>query len=128
MPLTALQGVLALALAASDTTPAHWPGSTIEVRVWIQQRARLSALDGSYTGAARDAFQQWNRVGLPVRFTFTPDSASADVRVTWIHHFEEPVSGRTECMHGPANAITSASTVLALFHQNQKQLSAEEVR
>ena len=42
-----------------------------------------------------EPFARLDAVALPIRFRFISDSAKAEVHVTWIDHFTQPISGRT---------------------------------
>jgi hypothetical protein len=57
-----------------------------------------------------------------VRFAFTSDSARADVHVTFIDHFDEPISGRTKWARDDNWWITNADIVLAVHHQGGSAL------
>ena len=83
-------------LRSRDSTLARWPDrSTRPLRVWVQEAEDLNSWTPEFLPAVRDAFDTWVQVGIPVRFTFVVDSASADVRVTFVSGFATGISGRT---------------------------------
>lgn len=83
-------------LLSRDSTLARWPDrSTAPLRVWVQEAEGLERWTPEFLPAVRDAFDTWVQVGIPVRFTFVVDSASADVRVTFVSGFSTGISGRT---------------------------------
>jgi predicted Zn-dependent protease len=65
----------------------RWPDQSKAIHVWLQTDPHLYGWNGAYQEMARDAFIAWEDGSLPFRFSFTPDSASSDIRVTWIDHF-----------------------------------------
>jgi len=65
----------------------RWPDQTKALRVWLQLDPRLYGWNPAYQEMARDAFIAWEDGSLPFRFSFSPDSADADIRVSWIDHF-----------------------------------------
>jgi hypothetical protein len=83
-------------LQAHDSSLARWPDRTGNpLRVWIQRDARIAGWTPAFVARVREAFADWDDVGLPVPFAFVSDSAGADVHVTWRDQFDEPISGRT---------------------------------
>lgn len=59
---------------------------------------------------------------LPIRFQVVADSSAAQVHVTWIDHFVEPISGRTRWARDEDYWITDASIVLAVHHRSGEVL------
>jgi predicted Zn-dependent protease len=62
--------------------------------------------DQRYAQMARDAFDDWGRDALPIRFDFVNDSATSDIRIVWREKFA-PEQGsrvglatRTNDQHG----------------------------
>jgi hypothetical protein len=116
-------------LLERDSALSRWPAHVDEpLTVWVQPWAAVTGWDDAFAGRARDAFTEWQRAGIPVRFTFTDDSAAADVHLTWIDHFDEPISGRTLWTRDDRWWITGASITLALHHQDGAPLDATAVR
>jgi hypothetical protein len=77
-------------LADRDSMLTRWPERTLEpVRVWIQRKGSFPDWTPELFGAARRAFDEWGEVGVPVRFTFTVDSANADIRVAFAERATE---------------------------------------
>lgn len=73
----------------------------------------------------RSAFEEWDALHLPVRFTFTTDSANADVHVSFVDHFDEEISGRTKWARDDEWWITDADIVLAVWHRDGPILDNE---
>jgi predicted Zn-dependent protease len=63
-----------------------------------------------------------------VKFKFVPDSTKADVHVTWINHFDQPISGRTRWARDDDWLITDANIILALHHYQGEQLDEDAMR
>jgi Predicted Zn-dependent proteases len=63
-----------------------------------------------------------------VHFAFLADSAHADVHVTFIDRFGEPISGRTRWARDDDWWITSADIVLAEHHNSGAALDGDAMR
>jgi predicted Zn-dependent protease len=81
-----------------------------------------------YVDRVREAFEEWQGVGLPLGFVFVDDSADAEVHVNWIDHFSEPISGRTKWARDDEWLITDANIILAVHHQQGEVLDEEAMR
>lgn len=115
-------------LAERDSSIARWPDRPAEpLTVWIQPYSRVADFDGDYAMRVRDAFEAWGSIRLPLRFSFVNDSASAEVHVTWIDRFTQPISGRTRWSRDDDWVITDANIVLALHHQDGELLDHESM-
>jgi hypothetical protein len=115
-------------LRERDSSLARWPDrSGSPLTVWIQPHADLPDFSDDYVSRVRSAFREWNTVDLPVKFDFVEDSASAEVHVNWIDHFNEPISGRTKWSRGDDWLITDANIVLALHHSQGDQLDDDSM-
>jgi hypothetical protein len=103
-------------LLDSDSMLTRWPERTIEpVRVWVQRGSSIPDWTSDYTRVAHDAFAEWGEVGFPVRFTFTVDSSSADVRITFADRFTDKNRlGVTTHRHDENGWIASADIVIAI--------------
>jgi len=116
-------------LLERDSALSRWPTHVAEpLTVWVQPWAAVTGWDDRFAARARDAFGDWERTGIPVRFAFVDDSAAADLHVTWIDHFDEPISGKTLWTRDERWWITGASITLALHHQDGEPLDAGAVR
>ena len=113
-------------LAARDSALARWHDRAGDpLMVWIQPTSDVAGWDTQYVEDVRTAFTDWDALKLPVRFTFTTDSASANVHVTFVNHFEEPISGRTKWARDDGWWITDADIVLAVYHRGGPMLDDE---
>ena len=56
------------------------------------------------------------------------DSASADVHVTFVHHFDEPISGRTKWARDDDWWIIDADIVLAVHNSSGRTLDDEAMK
>lgn len=95
--------------------------------VWVQPRTTVPDFRLAYVDRIRDAFLEWDAVRLPVHFAFVTDSAAAEIHVTWIDHFNEPISGRTRWARDDNWKITDANIVLAIHHSDGDQLDDDSM-
>ena len=116
-------------LAAHDSALARWPDrGALPLRVWIQPMARVRDWTPNHVAIVRDAFIEWGESGVPLAFSFVLDSASADVHVSWIDRFNEPISGKTLWSHDNRWSILEASIVLAVHHRTGELLDTAATR
>src|SRR6478672_10242053 len=116
-------------LGERDSALARWPERiTTPVRVWVGSAPAVEGWDPTYPDRVRDAFDQWAGLGIPVRFTFVRDSVDADVHVSWIDHFDSPISGKTIWARDGKWWIVTANITLALHHNAGELLDAKAVR
>lgn len=115
-------------LGERDSALARWPDRMVQpVRVWVGSNPTIEGWDPSYPENVRNAFDQWTSLGIPVRFTFVRDSTDADVHVSWIDHFNSPISGKTIWARDGKWWIVTANITLALHHNEGELLDAKAV-
>jgi hypothetical protein len=115
-------------LGERDSALARWPDRMVQpVRVWVGSNAALAGWDPAYPESVRNAFDQWTSLGIPVRFTFVRDSTDADVHVSWIDHFDSPISGKTIWARDGKWWIVNGNITLALHHNEGELLDAKAV-
>jgi hypothetical protein len=106
-------------LRARDDIVTRWHDRRARpVSVWIQPRSAVRV------AAVREAVESWDAVELPIRFRLVSDSAEAEVHVTWVDRFREPISGKTLWSHDDRGWITEADIVLAERHRAGDALDA----
>ena len=116
-------------LAERDSALARWHDLNGKpLNVWIQPSSEIDGFRPTFAMGVRDAFLDWDSLRLPVRFAFTPDSAAADVHVTFIDHFDEPISGRTKWARDDDWWIIGGDIVLAVHHHNGNTLDDESMK
>ena len=116
-------------LRQRDSAIIRWPDRDgAPLSVWIQPVSRLKDFTPDYVSRVRAAFVDWDKVKLPVRFSFTRDSAAADVHDNWMDHFSEPISGRTRWARDDEWQITDANITLAVHHNQGDVLDTESMR
>ncbi|MCC6244149.1 MAG: matrixin family metalloprotease [Gemmatimonadaceae bacterium] len=104
-------------LLARDSALVRWPDRTTRpLRVWIHEDYALPGWNPDFATAVRDAFDTWTQVGIPVRFTFIVDSASADVLVDFTEQFASGISGKTVWSRDTNWWLVSSNIQLALAH------------
>ncbi len=73
----------------------RWPDKREQgLRVWVQSMSDIPGWDLRYAQMARDAIADWGGDGVPLRFDFILDSATADVRLVWLDRFPAAVGRR----------------------------------
>ncbi|HXD49864.1 MAG TPA: matrixin family metalloprotease [Gemmatimonadaceae bacterium] len=116
-------------LRERDSSISRWPDRRGKpLAIWIQPLSFVPDFTLDYVTSVRAAFEEWDAVHLPVHFRYVDDSAHADVRVTFIDHFDEPISGRTRWSRDDTWAITDASILLAVHHSHGEQLDVDSMR
>ena len=116
-------------LLQRDSALARWPDRrTNPLRVWVQPETPVSDYSGGFPEIVRGAFEEWMSTGIPLTFAFAPDSASADIHVTWIDRFDEQISGKTLWAHDDDWWIVEANIVLAVHHRGGEPLDSSAVR
>jgi hypothetical protein len=116
-------------LQVRDSSLARWPDRRNQpLRVWVQDWNELPHFQTSFVPLVQAAFDDWASTGIPLRFTFVRDSASAEIHVTWVDRFPEPISGKTLWAHDDDWWIVEANIMLALHHNNGDPLDSHAVR
>jgi len=116
-------------LASHDSSLARWPERTAQpLRVWVQPRSSVRHWRPAFADAVRQAFTSWEGTGIPVHFTFVLDSATADVHVTWIDRFREPISGKTLWARDARWWIVEGNITLAVHHSEGDPLDLSAMR
>lgn len=116
-------------LAGRDSALARWADRDgAPIRVWIGSATGIPQWTARHAAQVHAAFREWNSVGLPVHFAFVADSADAEVHVTWIDRFDEPISGRTRWARNSGWWITDAVITLAVHHHQGILLDDDAVR
>jgi hypothetical protein len=116
-------------LAERDSALARWPDMHgAPLTIWIQPVSDIDEWRPAYATGVRDAFIAWDSLHLPVRFAFTADSASADVHVSFIDHFDEPISGRTKWARDDDWWIIDADIALAVHHKSGHTLDNDAMK
>lgn len=116
-------------LLERDSALARWPERRGRpLTVWVQWSPAVRDWSAGYRDDVRAAVREWDDVALPVRFAFTADSARADVHITFIDRFAEPISGRTKWTRDDDWWITDADIVLAVHHHSGAALDDDSMR
>lgn len=115
-------------LIERDSSLARWRAREAPVTVWVQSRPDLKDWNDAYVTSVSDAFMAWDAVKLPVRFRMVKDSTDAEIHVTWLDKFNEPISGRTRWSRDDNWWIVNASILLAIHHQQGDQLDESAMK
>jgi len=112
-----------------DSALSRWPDRNgVPLTVWVQPSAKIDDFTTNFVARVRQAFLEWGSLNLPVRFAFVDDSAEADVHITWIDRFKEPISGRTRWSRDDDWWITDANIILAVHHNQGEVLDEDSMR
>ncbi len=113
-------------LIERDSALARWPDRPGNpLTVWIEPRSKVDDWARGYVKEVQHAFTAWDTLALPVRFRLVDDSADAQIHVTWIDRFSEPISGRTRWARDADYWITDASIILAVHHRTGEILELD---
>lgn len=115
-------------LIEHDSALARWPDRIVKpLRVWIQNDPALEGWNPEFESQVRTAFDEWVAVDIPMRFRFVADSADAEVQVTWVDRFNEPISGKTRWARDSRWWIVDGNITIALRHSSGPMLSAAAI-
>ncbi|GAC1650056.1 MAG: hypothetical protein NVS4B3_08270 [Gemmatimonadaceae bacterium] len=115
-------------LLSRDSALARWPERTREpLKVWVQPHSDIVDWEPVFADRVRAAFLTWEACAIPVRFAFVGDSARADVHVTWLDHFTEPISGKTKWARDENWWIVDGDIVIAVHHNGGDALDESAV-
>lgn len=115
-------------LAARDGMHFRWPDRSGDpMRVWVQEPTGVR-FDRAFVQLVRDGFSAWDGLGLPILFTFVPDSSRAEVIVTWVDRYAEQMTGRTNWQHDRHGWIVGANIEIALHQPDGAALDRDAVR
>lgn len=116
-------------LAGHDSALARWPERLDRpITVWVQPRSAVGDWHPDYPAVAREAFEDWERTGIPLRFRFVDDSSRAEVQLRWIDRFREPISGRTLWARDDNWWILDGSITIAMHHSRGDALDSAAVK
>ncbi|MDQ6612049.1 MAG: matrixin family metalloprotease [Gemmatimonadota bacterium] len=116
-------------LLTRDSSVARWPvRMTDPLRVWIDEPNALHDWSPEFPASVRDAFDTWTATGIPMRFTFIRDSASADVHIRFLPRFPSGISGKTLWSRNTGWWLVSGDIVLSLAHPGGGPVTALQMR
>lgn len=101
---------------ADDGTSAirRWPDDGLPVTVWIGETGGPSPRSAVRRRIARDAFHAWSAAGVPERFSFVSDSASAMVHVIWRRQLPDRRAGQVTRQTDAEGYLRSAVVELSI--------------
>jgi hypothetical protein len=104
-------------LLARDSVLTRWPDRVGRpLRVFVREGERLDGWNPDFLPVVRDAFDTWTQVGIPVRFSFTADSALADIHVRFLDRFASGISGKTVWSRDGNFWLVTSDIQLAIVH------------
>jgi len=116
-------------LRSRDSALTRWPERTTRpLRVFVRDGDDIEGWNADYLPVVRDAFDTWVQAGIPVRFTFVADSASADVHVGFTRAFANGISGKTIWSRDAAYWLVSSDIQLAVSHPGGGLVTPPQMR
>jgi Matrixin len=116
-------------LLERDSALARWPDRVTQpIHVWVGTAPSLPGWSDAFPSRVREAFDQWSMLGIPVRFDFVRDSGDAEVHVSWIDHFDTPISGKTLWARDRSWWIVNGNITLALHHNGGEPLDDKAIK
>ncbi len=116
-------------LLSRDSALTRWPDRRSQpLRVWVDEAERLAGWTPAFVEAVHDAFGTWVQAGVPLRFTFVPDSVGADIHVSFTDHFPNGISGKTVWSRDAEWWLVSGNIRLAVDHPAGGRVSAPQMR
>ncbi|MDQ8160607.1 MAG: matrixin family metalloprotease [Gemmatimonadota bacterium] len=116
-------------LRTRDSALTRWADRTTRpLRVFLRDGDGIPGWTPDQLPAVRDAFDTWTRAGIPVRFTFVTDSASADVHVRFTAGFANGISGKTVWSRDADFWIVAGAIQLAVAHPGGGAVTPPQMR
>jgi predicted Zn-dependent protease len=116
-------------LLSRDSSLARWRERTQRpLKVWVQLAPQIYDWEDDFPAEVRSAFDDWMSTGIPVRFSFVTDSATADIHVTWIDQFDEPISGKTRWARDDNWWIVEGNITIAIHHHAGQALDHSAIK
>jgi hypothetical protein len=107
----------------------RWPSRLDEpVRVWVAAGDSAAGWRPALNAIVQGAFMTWSSIGVPIRFGFVPDSASAEVRVRWALELPDQRDGLTVSRSDKHGWMRGADIQLALRARDGTPHGATAVR
>jgi len=116
-------------LRAQDSALQRWPERRESpIGVWVQPTSDVAGWAPRHVQLARDGFLTWEQAGLPLRFAFVGDSASAEVQVVWVAQLPAPRIGSTYRLHDQDGWIRSGVIRIATHGSRGQTLDDDVLR
>jgi hypothetical protein len=101
-------------ILSTDSVVRRWPdrfGKPIRVAI---VEGGVVGYDSKMAGYVRESLDRWEGVGIGIRFWVVADTATADVVVRWIDHFDFDRAGQTDLTWDQSGRVRRAFISLAL--------------
>lgn len=99
----------------------RWPDRSAQgLRIWVQSTSDIRDWNLGYAQMARDAFDDWGTAGLPLRFDFILDSATADIHILWNEQFAPEQGQRvgSTLRTSDGNGWLTSARILVAIHDS----------
>lgn len=116
-------------LVARDSALSRWPNrQTRPLRVWVDDASDVEGWNEEFVTSVREAFDTWAATGIPLRFDYITDSASADVHVRFTDRLANGISGKTVWSRDSRWWLVDGDIELALVHPSGGSVSPTQMR
>ncbi len=114
-------------LAEQDSIIRRWPDRADRpVRVWLQTTTAVDNYRVEYVTEVQQALDAWQLPDTPIRFLFVPDSAAAELRVTWTDRFPASRVGVTRASAWN-DTLVAADIRIATHRTDGSPLEARDI-
>ena len=125
-------GTYVMHMLAEQNHELHrWPDRALEpLRVWIQRDAQIADWSPTYPDVAERAFEEWQNAGFPIRFDRVLDSATADIKIEFVHQMppeDDQRIGVATKMRDQSGWIRGARVTIAIHDRSGRALPAATV-
>ena len=101
-------------IISTDSLVRRWPDRNgVPLRVAVVEGGP-AGYQPRMAGYVRDALGRWEESGAGVLFTSASDTATAEIVVRWIDHFDFDRAGQTDLTWDQAGRVRKAAILLAL--------------
>jgi hypothetical protein len=115
-------------LAARDSLLARWMDRKSKpITVWIDEQSPLVGPDQALASNVRRAFSDWGQAGVPLAFMFVGSSNGAEVKVSFVDHFDRQMSGLTLWTRDPNGWILGGTIQLSLRTGSGHLLNSDQL-
>jgi predicted Zn-dependent protease len=116
-------------LAERGNNVARWVDrSENPITVWVQRAPHIKDWWPEFRQRVSEAFYGWAVTGVPIRFLFVDDSATAEVRVRWVDRFNDAAAGKTYWERDQNWWIVGADIELAVHRSSGEPFDGTAIR
>ncbi len=120
---------LATSLAESDSAVRRWPDPKLlrPLRLAIVRTPEVRNFRESFVANVQWAVGRWNGAMLPLSLGQTPDTAGADIVITWVDRLDSSRTGRADLTWDRRGYLLRATVYLATHTPQGHALGSREM-